>query len=93
MVFNEFGEEINEEDVKDIAIRFRKMPLWKVDKVWFLCGFICEQRPERFKALNEAQINLIKSDTESAETAVWTLVSETKIDEVKQNLRKVEESE
>lgn len=91
-LINEFGEKISEKELKELSQRIRRLSDEEIDELWHSCEFIYTYREEKFKAITQEYINKIKESLESAEDIVWNLVAESHIDNVKQNLSKIEDS-
>ena len=75
----------------DFSKRIKKLSDKKIDELWYLCGFIISEREENFKAIGQMNINRIRGSLDSAKKVVGNLLSETKLEEFKKNLSKVEE--
>jgi hypothetical protein len=82
---NEFGEIYTEEEIKDITQRILKLSDKFIDELFYRCGFIYE--PHKFKALNEENIEEIRSNDGTIE---FSLLMETPKEDVLKNLEDIE---
>jgi len=86
---NEFGEKLTEEELGEFTERVRALPDKKIDELWHLCGFSIKGRGDN-KAIRGEDMEKIRKSPEDAKEVVWSLLSETKMEEFKENLVKVE---
>jgi hypothetical protein len=89
MPTNESGEEISEEELTGFAERIRKLSPEEIDELWYLCGFIIEGRGNN-KAIRNEDIERINESLDSAKNVVWSLLSESRKEDFRKNLEKVE---
>jgi hypothetical protein len=92
---NEYGDSISEEELIDFSNRVRKFSDNEIDELWYLCGYIYSEdlypyREKRFKAMAQEFIDRIMKNIDSAKEVIWNLICETRIEEFKKNLLKVE---
>ena len=87
---NEFGETISENELAEIAKRFRKLSPEQIDEVWYRCGYIITDHEKDFKALRESDIDAIIAGLDSAKVKVWHLVAEAHLSDVKKALAAIE---
>jgi hypothetical protein len=87
---NEFGETISEEELEDIARRFRKLSPKQIDGVWYRCGFIIVDHEKEYKALRKSDMDDIVGGLDTAKEKIWHLIAETHISDVKKALAEME---
>ncbi len=87
---NEFGEEISDEQAKQIGKRVAKLPETLIDELFYRCGLIYSRRDYSLRALHHLQLLEIRKKKEESEP-LTTLLSETTIKEVLENLDRLEE--
>lgn len=98
MVENEFGNDIPDEQIKEIADRILKLSDEKKDELWFRCGFIYqkpnpailhEDKNKNLKAIFDDELDDIKKYKEESEV-LMTFLLETPLEDVLSNLSKIE---
>ncbi len=87
---NEFGELITEDELAVITERIRKLKPEQMDALWHQCGYIFANPGASYKALREIDIKEILKNRESAMEKVWSLISETHLNDVEKALAELE---
>lgn len=87
---NEFGETMSEEELAELAKRFRKLSQKQIDEVWYRCGFIITDHEKQYKALRKSDVDAITRGLDSAKEKIWHLIAETYISDVKKALAEME---
>jgi|WetSurMetagenome_2_1015567.scaffolds.fasta_scaffold72186_3 hypothetical protein len=87
---NEFGETMSEDELADMARRFRKLNPKQIDEVWYRCGFIITDHEKEYKALRKSDVEAITGGLDTAKEKVWNLISEVYISDVKKALAEME---
>jgi len=86
---NEFGEQIPDERVKEVANRIAKLRDGLIDTLFYRCGLIYSEHDKNFKALNSSLLQELKKEKENS-AAICELLLETPFEEVLTNLKKIE---
>jgi hypothetical protein len=96
-MINGFGEDISQEKIKEIAERIIRLPDNLIDELWFRCDLVYEKPKsiaypdanKYYKALYDDIFEEIREEKEFSH-ALWTLLMETPLGSVLQNLDDVE---
>lgn len=93
-MLNEYGEKIEEKEVKEISRRISNLSIEDVDKLFYNLDFIVKRyngkdRPNKFSALFPKQIKEIK-EVEKKSSVVEDLLLESHFKEVKKELERIE---
>jgi len=89
MVINEFKKEINEKLIESLAKRVMRLPIEKIDELWFKCEWIDSEKEDN-KALPQYRLEEIKSDFETSKRYIENLLLETPKKDVIKNLEEIE---
>jgi hypothetical protein len=86
---NEFKEKLSDEETKSLAERILKLSDNEIDELCFKCGLVYTVRDSDYKALSSELIEEFREDKENSQM-FWTLIGETPLKEIFQNLGIVE---
>lgn len=87
---NEFGEETSENFLRSITKRIRSLSNDQIDEFWFNCGFIISDRENNRRALRDSDLEKIRKSFDLAKNVVWSLLAETSLHKVLDELEKLE---
>ena len=83
---NEFGEDISEDHLLKIINQIQALEDPEIDNLWFNCGFIISDREKGLKAIRKSDIERIRESSHVARITVWSLLAETPLQTVLNNL-------